>query len=54
MGRACSTNWAKKNTYRILAGKPEGNRPLLTPRRRWWIVIWILERQVAVVWIGFI
>jgi hypothetical protein len=25
----------KRNTYRILAGKPEGKRPLGRPRRRW-------------------
>jgi hypothetical protein len=25
----------KKNAYRILAGKPEGKRPLGRPRRRW-------------------
>jgi hypothetical protein len=25
----------KRNTYRILVGKPEGNRPLGRPRRRW-------------------
>ena len=24
-----------KNTYRVLAGKPEGRRPLGRPRRRW-------------------
>jgi hypothetical protein len=24
-----------KNAYRILVGKPEGTRPLGTPRRRW-------------------
>jgi hypothetical protein len=24
MGRACSTNEAKRNSYRILLGKPEG------------------------------
>jgi hypothetical protein len=35
MGRACSTNWAKQNAYRILVGKPEGKRPLGRPRRRW-------------------
>jgi hypothetical protein len=35
MGRACSTNGAKKNAYRILMGKPEGKRPLGRPRRRW-------------------
>jgi hypothetical protein len=30
MCRACGTN-----AYRILVGKPEGNRPLGRPRRRW-------------------
>ena len=24
-----------RNTYRVLVGKPEGNRPLGRPRRRW-------------------
>jgi hypothetical protein len=31
---ACSTD-GEKNAYRILVGKPEGNRPLGRPRRRW-------------------
>jgi hypothetical protein len=35
MGRACSTNGEKVNAYRTLEGKPEGKRPLGTPRRRW-------------------
>jgi hypothetical protein len=26
---------AKRNAYRLLAGKPEGKRPLGRPRRRW-------------------
>jgi hypothetical protein len=26
---------AKRNSYRILVGKPEGMRPLGRPRRRW-------------------
>jgi hypothetical protein len=25
----------KRDAYRILVGKPEGKRPLGTPRRRW-------------------
>jgi hypothetical protein len=29
------TDTRKKNAYRILVGKPEGKRPLGTPRRRW-------------------
>jgi hypothetical protein len=34
-GRACSTNGKKRNTYRILVGKPEGKRPLGRQRCRW-------------------
>jgi hypothetical protein len=35
MVRTCSTHWEKRNAYRILVGKPEGNRPLGRHRRRW-------------------
>jgi hypothetical protein len=35
MGRECSTNGEKRNACRILAGKPEGKRPLGRPRRGW-------------------
>jgi hypothetical protein len=35
MGRACSTNGEKRNAYRIVAGKPEGKRPLGRLRHRW-------------------
>jgi hypothetical protein len=34
MDRKCSTNGEKRNTYRILVGKPDGRRPLGRPRRR--------------------
>jgi hypothetical protein len=34
MDRACRMNGAKKNTYRVLMGKPEGKRPLGRPRHR--------------------
>jgi hypothetical protein len=43
MGRACSTNGATRNAYRILVGKPEGKRPLRRPRRRWEDSIKILK-----------
>jgi hypothetical protein len=33
MDKACSTHGEKRNAYRILMGKPEGNRPLGRPRR---------------------
>jgi hypothetical protein len=35
MGRECSTNGVKRNTYRTSVGKPEGKRPLGRRRRRW-------------------
>jgi hypothetical protein len=35
MGRVRSTNWEKRNAYKILVRKPEGKRPLGTPRRKW-------------------
>jgi hypothetical protein len=39
MGEACSTHGEKRNAYRILVGKPEGNRPLGRPRRSWGIIL---------------
>ena len=27
----------ERGVYRVLLGKPEGNRPLGRPRSRWWI-----------------
>jgi hypothetical protein len=35
MGGPCSTNGGKRNAYGLLVGKPEGKRPLGSPRRRW-------------------
>jgi hypothetical protein len=35
MDGACSTNEEKRNAYRLLVGKPEGESPLGRPRRRW-------------------
>jgi hypothetical protein len=35
MGRACNTNGETRNEYRILVWKPEGNRSLGKPRRRY-------------------
>jgi hypothetical protein len=35
MGRACIMNREKRNSYRILVRKPEGRRPLGSPRRKW-------------------
>jgi hypothetical protein len=34
MSRECSTHREKRDTYRVLVGKPEGKRPLERPRRR--------------------
>jgi hypothetical protein len=35
MGRACSTNWGKRNDYRILVRNPEGKRLPEIARHRW-------------------
>jgi hypothetical protein len=45
----------KRNVYRLLVRKPEGKRPIGSPRRRWIdnIKMDLLERGVSVVdWIG--
>jgi hypothetical protein len=45
----------KRNMYRLLVGKPDGKRPLGTPRRRWIdnIKMDLLEIGLSVVdWIG--
>jgi hypothetical protein len=34
MGGECSTHGDRRGVYRVLAGKPEGKRPLGRPRRR--------------------
>jgi hypothetical protein len=33
----------KRNACRVLVGKPEGNRPVGTPRRRW---VYIIEMEL--------
>jgi hypothetical protein len=35
MGKACSTNGEKRNSYRILVGNMEERRPLGRPSCRW-------------------
>jgi hypothetical protein len=55
MGRACSTNGAKRNAYRILVGNPEGKRPLQDQDVGGWTILkWNLERQDGMAWIGSI
>jgi hypothetical protein len=51
MGGACSTNWLKRNAYRLLVGK----RPLGRPRRRWVYIIRmdLLELGLGV-WTGLV
>jgi hypothetical protein len=57
MGGPCSTNGEKMSAYRLLVGKPEGNRPLGRPRRRWVNNIRIYLGEVGwgdVDWIGLV
>jgi hypothetical protein len=44
----------KRNTYRIVVGKPEVKRPLGGPRRRWVDNIKMDLRYDEVVWTGLI
>jgi hypothetical protein len=47
----------KRNAYRILAGEPEGKRPLRRPRRRWVANIKMDLREIGwegVEWIGLL
>jgi hypothetical protein len=46
----CSTNGAKRNTYRLFIEKPEGKRPLGRPQRRW--VDNIKADLLEIVWSG--
>ena len=40
--------------HRVLVGKPEGKRPLGTPRRRWEIILrWIFRKWEGVVGTGW-
>jgi hypothetical protein len=45
MGRACSTNGAKRNTYRISTEKPEGKKSIRRPRLRWEVNIKVDLRE---------
>jgi hypothetical protein len=56
MGEACGTNWEKRNTYRLLVGKPERRRPLGRPRRRWLcnIRMGLVEVGGGVMWTGLV
>jgi hypothetical protein len=54
MGMACSTNVEKRNSCRILVGKPEGKGTLGKPRRRWVDDIKMHLRYDGVVWTALI
>jgi hypothetical protein len=55
MSRARSTHGDKRNAYRILVGKPEGNRPLRRLSRRMEDNINMDLGEIGyVVWHGFI
>jgi len=53
MGGACSTIRERRGVYRVLIGKPEENRPLGRPRRRWEDNTGMDHQEVDVgAWIG--
>jgi hypothetical protein len=49
MGRACSTNGSEEEAYKILVGKPKGNRPLGRQRRRW---VDNIKMDLREIWFG--
>jgi hypothetical protein len=50
VGGACRPNGEKRNAYRLLVGKPEGERQLGTQRRSWVENIYI--DLLIIVWGG--
>jgi hypothetical protein len=50
MGRARSTYGVNRNVCRVLAGNPDGRRPLGRPRRRWNGYIKLDNREIR--WYG--
>jgi hypothetical protein len=45
----------KRNTYRLLVGRPEGKRRIGRLRVGGWIILgWILERSDGVMWTGLV
>jgi hypothetical protein len=47
--------YIRRNSYRVLVGKPEGKRPRNSPNVGQRIILkWVLEKQGGVVWTGLI
>ena len=45
----------RRNVYRVLVGKSDGNRPLGGPWHRWEIILkWILNKYDGRTWTGLI
>jgi hypothetical protein len=45
--------WEKRTVYRVLAGKPEGKRPLVRSRQRWENNLTMDLKQDVNEWSGF-
>jgi hypothetical protein len=55
MGGPYSTNGVKRNTYRVLVGKPEGKSNYEDQDVGGWMILrWILERWDGVMWTGLV
>jgi hypothetical protein len=55
VGRTCGVIWEQWNGYRILVGKPEGRDHWEDQNIGGWRLLSLIsERQVMLVWTGFI
>jgi hypothetical protein len=52
-GASCDVHGQIWNTYRLKEGKPEGKRPLTSPRCRWKYIKWVLKEWDTRAWNGF-
>jgi hypothetical protein len=46
MGRVCSAHGGKRNVYKTLIRKPEGDRPFRSPWHRWEVNIKMVLREI--------
>jgi hypothetical protein len=54
VGGPCSSNWEKRNAYRLLVGRREGDHWEDQDVGGWIVLGWILWRWDGVMWTGLV